>query len=157
MNEGPLTRKAFFALRGFSRDWSGDLIRFLRSDEPMTREIREEMASALDAGTIDGTRLALSGGKQNADRARGIHSRREALAIGRFVRSERSQGLTRSAALERAADKFGASKEKCDQAHIYADRIDRWLTLQTLWPENETSAAEAWFHERDRLGEPPDK
>jgi len=133
-NDTELNRRAFFALRGFSADWSKDLIALLRSSEPIHPVVRETLADALESGTPDGTRLELTGNKKNADLFKGIDSRYKWMEIGEFIEDLIKGGKKKKDALPVAVDKFAASREKCDAALTYYRRTKRWLATATVPP-----------------------
>lgn len=160
-----LNSRAWFALKGFAADWSTALVDLLRSDAPIYPELRQELATAIEGETVDGTKLRLSGQKLNRDRFVGMASRDEYMKIGAWIKEV---GLSRSKAVEAASKQFNASIEKCDAALVYYDRVTAWLegphasqfnrAFQLVRDaDRRRKTLITLFHEHDRTGEPLDR
>jgi len=114
--ETELNRRAFFALEGGSLDCTGDLIRLLRSSDPIHPIVRERIAEALDGGTIGGARLVLTDHKGMRDVYRGIASRHRKLGIGSLIQSLVDSGISSGQAIEIVARDESASQKLCEGA-----------------------------------------
>jgi hypothetical protein len=136
-----LEHRAYFAMQGASGaagnkgDWRNDVTAALRSDAPLSTFFREALASAIDGDMSNfklGIRLELHADngkkKRNQDHFSGTIIRREWMEIGDWMASEIEKGSTRATAIIDAAKSFSSSKEKCDKALIYRDRVYNWLS-----------------------------
>jgi hypothetical protein len=136
-----LELRAYFAMQGASGaagnkgDWRNDVTAALRSDAPLSTFFREALASAIDGDMSNfklGIRLELhaDNGKKkcNQDYFSGKIIRREWMEIGDWMASKIENGSTRANAIIDAAKSFSSSKEKCDKALIYRNRVYNWLS-----------------------------
>lgn len=184
--QADLELRAYLALQGAAGsagsegDWRDDVTAALRSSAPLSSEFREALASAIDGRMSKleySFRLELKANsgekKRRQDQFAGILSRRKWMEIGQWVREKIVAGSTRTKALDDARDhrKFASSRETCDAALIYYDRVMAWvgrLEQGEAWrgftwagfekiglcPED---ALVSLFHANDSAGRPPDK
>lgn len=131
--ETELNTKAFFALEGGSLDCTGDLIRLLRSSDPIHPIVRARLADALDGGTPGGASLVLRNHKSGNDTWRGIFSRKRKIEIGHFIQSLIDNGTSPGKAIERAEHEKVASYKLCEGALTFyrkaAALADEWEAL----------------------------
>lgn len=147
-----LNIRATMALRGVGDDWKVDVLALLKSDVPIERLFRDELAKAILGDDPSGIKLTLSGHKIARDRSFGAEVRFKWMEIGVWIEDCISDGLTRHEALEAATKKFGSSYEKCEKALIYFQKVSRWLDsaqrteLGRGWSRD---ILESMYHARD--------
>lgn len=162
--------RAYLALQGVSGaagslgDWRNDIVAALRSDAPLSAEFREALAKAIDGG-LYGFRLELVADKGEKKRRQdwfvGTLVRREWMSIGQWMADQISAGSSRANAIDGAADKFHASREKCDGALVYFHRAIQWLATvrdgdSELGKVMDDEGLVALFHHNDAAGKPLD-
>lgn len=137
--ETPLNRKAFFALEGGSLDCVGDLIRLLRSSDPIHPIVRERIAEALDGGTVGGARLVLEDHGIINKLYHGVHSRGRKLEIGEHVQSLIDAGEMTKDALRIVGREKNAGDAHCDaaltfyrKARVLADQWEKRPEFRSL-------------------------
>lgn len=145
-----LNRRAFFALRGHSQSVAGDLIALLRSGVPIAPEVREELAAALDGGTIDGVALIPTGNRDGNHSAAAAQAQRDALRIIAFIETLKSQdpNLSDRNAWIAAAHELNKSEGKCKEAwQVHRPRYLKCLAMMergSMWASIDQAGREAW-------------
>jgi hypothetical protein len=145
-----LNRRAFLALRGFSRSIAGDLIALLRSSEPIAPEVRDELADALDAGTLGGVRLTASGNADGANGAAAADAQRAALRVIAFIEDAKSSDskMTDAKAMREATKALAMSEGKVKEAwQELRPRFRHSLAMierGPMWATLDQSGRESW-------------
>jgi len=128
--ETPLNRKAFFALEGASTDCVGDLIRLLRSPDPIHPIVRKRIAEALDGGTVGGAKLVLRDHGPINKQYRSVVSQRRKLDMGSEIQARLDEGMSNGDSIKRAVRDYHVSEELAEagltfyrKARKLADRL----------------------------------
>lgn len=132
MNADNLNKRAYFALKGYSLDWSSDVVALLRSNVDIDPIVRQTLADAIGGGTVDGTTLTLSGNKPNRFLKAAYAARKSWRKIAAWVAQKQSEGVKYEDAIEAAATKFRVSEKKCEAAVTYVNDYAVWSVGKTV-------------------------
>lgn len=158
-----LELRAYYALEGKSEDWRGDLTAFLRSSEPISREIRDHFAKVIEGFDEDKPRLDLVNRKRQYDTQKGYNRRKIWQKIGEWIEIKIAEGMTRAAAIELASSNVrpAMSEKSCDAALDYSRRAALWRdSLEPDHPFIRVCGRERvieLFHRMDAQGKPLDR
>lgn len=167
--QAELELRAYLALQGASGaagkpgDWRIDVAAALRSSDPLSTEFRDMLASFVDGGRFRLELVADNGEKKRRqDWFGGVIVRREWMEIGEWMDNAIVSGYSRANAISAAADKFAASREKCDGALVYYKRATSWVDIAINKGDDLAKLMSreqflSLFHDRDARGRALDR
>lgn len=145
-----LNHFALGALIGWERDWQTHLSALLRSDAPIGRAVREQLADAIDGRSGFGPRLSMSEHERSARWWASVIDRRRWYDFGAQVAPFVADASNLPTGIEAAAGKLESSEAYCKKAYYYRRDCDAWMARARgegdLYAQMDTHQLSLEFH-----------